>query len=68
MAIARPTGFKVGISLFFWFGFYFIVSMANSRTLQKNEVQIHGSSFKIQQEFHNDFFNESNTAFIFCKG
>ena len=58
MAIARPTWFKVGISLVFWFGCYFIVFAANSRTLQKNEVLTHRSSGEILLEFNNDFLNE----------
>jgi len=58
MTIARPTWFKVGISLVFWSSWFVIVFASDTRTLQKIEVYpLEGSDY-IHLVFDKKYLNE----------
>lgn len=63
MKIARPTWFKVGISLVFWSSWFLIVFASNSRTLQKIEVLSLGGSEEIHLSFDKEFLEEPKINF-----
>ena len=58
MNIARPTWFKVGISLVFWSSWFLIVFASNSRTLQKIEVLSLRGSEQVHLEFDKEYLEE----------
>jgi len=58
MNVARPTWFKVGISLVFWSSWFLIVFASNSRTLQKIEVLSLQGSEQVNLEFDKEYLEE----------